>query len=41
LISELVVGGELGLVVGLLSVVIVRTCPIWLPHLETAVMQLL
>jgi hypothetical protein len=41
LISELVVGGELGLVVGLLSVVIVRTCPVWMPHLETAVEELL
>ena len=41
LIEELIVGAELGFVVGLLTVVIVKTCPIWMPHLETAVDQVL
>ncbi len=41
LIEELIVGAELGLVVGLLAVVITKTCPVWMPHLETAADQLL
>jgi hypothetical protein len=41
LIEQLVVGSEVGLVVGLLVVVVSRTCPVWMPHLETAVEQLL
>ena len=41
LIEELLVGAELGLVVGLLAVVITKTCPVWMPHLETAIEQVL
>lgn len=41
LIEQLVAGGEVGLVVGLLVVVTSRTCPIWMPHVETAAEQLL
>jgi hypothetical protein len=41
LIEELIVGAELGLVVGLLAVVTVKTCPVWMPHLESAVEQVL
>jgi hypothetical protein len=37
LMSELVAWAERGLVVGVLSVVIVHTCPLWMPHLERAV----
>jgi hypothetical protein len=40
LIEELIVGAELGLVVGLLAVVTVKTCPVWMPHLESAAEQL-
>ena len=40
-IQHLLIGGEAGLVVGVLVTVVSRTCPVWLPHLETAVEQLL
>jgi hypothetical protein len=41
LIQHLIIGGEVGIVVGLLVTVMSRTCPVWMPHLETAVEQLL
>ena len=40
-IQHLLIGGEIGLVVGVLVTVVSRTCPVWMPHLETAVEQLL
>jgi hypothetical protein len=40
-IQHLIIGGEVGIVVGLLVTVVSRTCPTWMPHLETAVEQLL
>ena len=40
-IQHLLIGGEVGLVVGVLVTVVSRTCPVWMPHLETAVEQLL
>lgn len=36
LIEGLVAGGEVGGVVGIMVAVIFRTCPVWMPHLETA-----
>lgn len=41
LIEALATGTEVGLVVGLLVAVVFRTCPIWMPHLETAIDQVL
>ena len=38
---EALAGLELGFVVGLLVVVVFRTCPVWSPHLERAVSELL
>ena len=40
-VQNLIIGGETGLVVGVLVTVVSRTCPIWMPHLETAVEQLI
>lgn len=40
-VQHLLIGGEIGIVVGLLVTVVSRTCPTWMPHLETAVEQLL
>jgi hypothetical protein len=40
-IQHLLIGGEAGLVVGVLVTVVSRTCPVWMPHLETAVEQVL
>ena len=34
-------GLEVGLVVGLLVTVVFKTCPIWSPHLEQAIEDLL
>jgi hypothetical protein len=41
LIESFVAGGEVGLVIGLLTAVVFTTCPIWSPHIETAVDQVL
>lgn len=41
LIETLATGTEVGLVVGLLVTVVFRTCPIWMPHLETSIEHLL
>jgi hypothetical protein len=40
-LAEGVSGLELGLVVGLLVTVVFRTCPVWSPHLEQALEELL
>jgi hypothetical protein len=40
-IQHLLIGGEAGLVVGVLVTVVSRTCPVWMPHLATAVEQVL
>ena len=41
LIESLVAGGEVGGVVGIMVAVVFRTCPAWMPHLETALEQVL
>jgi len=41
LIESFVAGGEVGLAIGLLTTVVFTTCPIWSPHLETAIEQFL
>lgn len=39
LIESFAQGGEIGLAIGLLTTVVFTTCPIWSPHLETAIEQ--
>jgi hypothetical protein len=41
LIDSFVAGGEVGLAIGLLTTVVFTTCPVWSPHLETAIEQFL
>jgi hypothetical protein len=41
LIEKFVTGGEVGLAIGLLTTVVFTTCPIWSPHLETAIDEFL
>jgi hypothetical protein len=41
LIESFVAGGEVGLAIGLLTTVVFTTCPVWSPHLETAIEQFL
>ena len=41
LIESIVSGGEVGGVVGIMVAVVFRTCPVWMPHLETALDQVL
>jgi len=41
LIEGMVTGGEVGGVVGIMVAVVFRTCPMWMPHLETALQEVL
>jgi hypothetical protein len=41
LIDTFVAGGEVGLAIGLLTTVVFTTCPMWSPHIETVVDQVL
>ena len=41
LIESVAAGGEAGGVVGIMVAVVFRTCPVWMPHLESALEQVL
>lgn len=41
LIESLIAGGEVGGVVGIMVAVVFRTCPVWMPPLESALEEVL